>query len=77
MFEEVLAVDVVVSGVWCPAASSRGAGDQCGGRGTSLSTTVAAKIVLPAVLPRWASAVASEKHSFTWSWQETLDLLRF
>lgn len=55
----VLLVDVVVAGVRCPAACSWGAGDQCGGRGTSLSTTVAAKTLTPVVVPRWAVAVAS------------------
>lgn len=69
----LVAVLAVVFRVWCPAASSRGAGDQCGGRGTSLSATVAAKTVLPAVLPRWAAAVASKKPS-PGPWRETRDL---
>ena len=56
-------VDVVVSWVRCPVACSRGAGDQCGGRGTSLSTTVAAKTLTPVEVPWWAAAVAFQTPS--------------
>lgn len=49
----VLVVVVVVSEVRCPAVCPWGAGDQCGGRGTSLSTTVAAKTLTLVVVPRW------------------------
>lgn len=59
----VLVVDAVVCWVWCPVASSWGASDQCVGCGTSLSTTVAAKTVLPALPSWWVTAGASKEQS--------------